>query len=66
MILEGLYCLNDYNFDTIDINMGCPVRKVVKTEEVALLQDTQKAYNVMRAVAEESNVTVSAKLPWLG
>jgi tRNA-dihydrouridine synthase B len=60
---KAVAILNDYNFETIDINMGCPVRKVVKTGGgSALLQDTQKAYEVMRAVAEESKVTVSAKI----
>jgi tRNA-dihydrouridine synthase B len=60
---KAVEILNGYDFDTIDINMGCPVRKVVKTGGgSAILQDTDKVYKVMSAVSREADIPTSAKI----
>ena len=49
--------------DIIDINMGCPVRKVVKTGAgVALMADEELAAGLTAAVADAVNVPVTVKL----
>lgn len=52
-------------FDLIDINMGCPVPKVVKNGDgSALMKDPGKAYDVMKAacdVADSRPVTVKMR-----
>jgi tRNA-dihydrouridine synthase B len=49
--------------DLIDINMGCPVKKVVKTGAGAsLLQDPEKAVAIARAAIEGSGLPVTVKL----
>jgi nifR3 family TIM-barrel protein len=49
--------------DLIDINMGCPVRKVCKTGAGASLLDTpDKAVALARAAAEGSGLPVTVKL----
>lgn len=43
-------------FDVIDINMGCPVPKVVKNGDgSALMKDPNKAYEVMKVACEVAN-----------
>jgi tRNA-dihydrouridine synthase B len=49
--------------DLIDLNMGCPVRKVCKTGAgAALLDDHGRAVAVARAAAEGSGLPVTVKL----
>jgi tRNA-dihydrouridine synthase B len=49
--------------DLIDINMGCPVRKVCKTGAGAsLLEDQDKAVALARAAREGSGLPVTVKL----
>jgi nifR3 family TIM-barrel protein len=49
--------------DLIDLNMGCPVRKVCKTGAgAALLEDPAKAVALARAAREGSGLPVTAKL----
>jgi nifR3 family TIM-barrel protein len=49
--------------DLIDINMGCPVKKVVKTGAGAsLLHDPDKAVALARAAREGSGLPVTVKL----
>ena len=49
--------------DMIDLNMGCPVRKVCKTGAgSALLDDPDKAVAVARAAREGSGLPVTVKL----
>jgi tRNA-dihydrouridine synthase B len=49
--------------DLIDLNMGCPVRKVCKTGAgAALLDDPARAVAVARAAAEGSGLPVTVKL----
>jgi tRNA-dihydrouridine synthase B len=49
--------------DLIDLNMGCPVPKVLKTGSgAALLRDPARAVAVARAAAEGSRLPVTVKL----
>jgi nifR3 family TIM-barrel protein len=49
--------------DLIDLNMGCPVRKVCKTGAgAALLDDPDKAVRIANAAREGSGLPVTAKL----
>jgi nifR3 family TIM-barrel protein len=49
--------------DFIDINMGCPVKKVVRTGAGAsLLEDPDKAVAIARAAVEGSGLPVTVKL----
>ncbi len=50
--------------DIIDINMGCPVKKVLKQEAGSkMLQDPDKIYEMVKAVKEASgDVPVSVKI----
>ncbi|MDQ2676344.1 MAG: tRNA-dihydrouridine synthase, partial [Actinomycetota bacterium] len=49
--------------DLIDINMGCPVKKVLKTGAgAALLEDAELALKVARAAGEGSGLPVTVKL----
>jgi tRNA-dihydrouridine synthase B len=49
--------------DLVDINMGCPVRKVVnRCAGAALLQDVPLIHRIVRAMADVSTVPVTAKI----
>jgi tRNA-dihydrouridine synthase B len=49
--------------DFIDLNMGCPVRKVCKTGAgAALLEDPTKAVAIAKAASEGSGLPVTVKL----
>lgn len=49
--------------DLLDINMGCPVRKVAgRGEGCALMRDPEKAFRVTRAVCEAVQVPVTVKM----
>jgi tRNA-dihydrouridine synthase B len=49
--------------DLVDINMGCPVRKVVnRCAGAALLQDVPLISRIVRAMADASTVPVTAKI----
>ncbi len=58
---------NETNCDFIDINMGCPVNKVVKTGAgSALMKNEDEAVNIVRQVvaAVKKPVTVKMRLGW--
>lgn len=49
--------------DILDINMGCPVRKVLKQGAgSALLQDPDKIYEMVKRIVEVSDIPVSVKI----
>ncbi|MFA6627542.1 MAG: tRNA dihydrouridine synthase DusB [Bacilli bacterium] len=49
--------------DIIDINMGCPVRKVMKQNSGSfLLQDPQAVYDITRAVVNATSLPVTVKI----
>ena len=52
----------DMGFSGIDLNMGCPAKKVVKSEHgVALRKKPELAYRLVEAVANAVNLPVSVK-----
>jgi len=55
--------INNSDFAGIDINMGCPVPKVVKSGEgSALMLYPDKAYDIVRAIKNISRLPVSVKI----
>lgn len=49
--------------DIVDINMGCPVNKVVKNNEgSALMRDLPRAESIVRAVVEAVSIPVTVKM----
>ncbi|OSP60058.1 tRNA dihydrouridine synthase DusB, partial [Enterococcus faecium] len=49
--------------DIIDINMGCPVNKVIKAEAGAKwLLDPEKVYEMVQAVSSAVNIPVTIKM----
>jgi tRNA-dihydrouridine synthase B len=60
---EAAAIVADAGADVIDLNMGCPVRKVCKTGAgAALLEDPDKAVAIARAAGEGSGLPVTVKL----
>ncbi|MFA5135576.1 MAG: tRNA-dihydrouridine synthase family protein [Patescibacteria group bacterium] len=60
-ITAARYC-ESRGFDGIDINMGCPSKKVVKSEHgVALRNKPERAFKLVRAVAQATELPVSVK-----
>lgn len=65
MIVECSYngCASDAAPTAIDINMGCPVPKVVKNGEgSALMKDPELCGRIVRAVSQAVNVPVTVKM----
>lgn len=55
--------VNETNCDIIDINMGCPVKKVFKTGAgSALLMDENKVYNIVKETVAAVKVPVTVKI----
>ncbi len=53
---------DEFDFDGIDINMGCPVKKIVKQGGCsALIGQPQLAAEIIQATKEASNIPVSVK-----
>ncbi|HEY8344602.1 MAG TPA: tRNA dihydrouridine synthase DusB [Bacillota bacterium] len=67
ILAKAVEILQDYPIDLIDLNMGCPVPKVVKNEEgAALLKDLPRAAAIIQAVvaAADRPVTVKMRAGW--
>ena len=55
--------IEDLDFDYIDINMGCTSRKVTsRGEGVSLMNDEQRAYDIVHAVFQAVNIPITVKL----
>lgn len=53
----------EYNVDIIDINMGCPARKIVKNGAgSALMKDLDLAYKIIKSTVEAAEVPVTVKM----
>ncbi len=60
---KAAYLLNKYNPDIIDINMGCPVPKIVGNGSgSALMKDPTRAEEIVRAAVKNSRVPVTVKM----
>lgn len=63
LVLAAKYVEEHSSADMIDINMGCPVNKVIKSGAgSALLKDPDKVYEIVKAVKEAVKLPVSIKI----
>jgi tRNA-dihydrouridine synthase B len=63
VMAEAARMVEDAGADVIDINFGCPVRKVTKTGAGAtLLEDPERACRIVDAVARSVSVPVTIKM----
>ncbi len=67
-MVEGAKILDkESNCDIIDINLGCPVTKIVKSGAGSrLLQEPEKVYDIVKSVVEavDKPVTVKIRTGW--
>ena len=55
--------IRDFPYDILDINMGCPMPKIVNNGEgAALMRDPERAEEIVRACVEESDRPVTVKI----
>lgn len=67
IMAEAAAILSEQPIDIIDINMGCPVRKVIKKGAgAALMKDMRLASKIIRAVRDSSSkpVTIKTRTGW--
>ncbi len=63
MVEAARYIDTQTDCDIIDINMGCPVNKIIKSNAgSALLRDMDKAVEIAKAVVESVSKPVTAKI----
>ncbi len=63
MVQAAVYMDSQTDCDIIDINMGCPVRKVVRNNGgSALMKEPQHAYEMVKAIREAINKPLTVKL----
>src|SRR2546421_1986932 len=63
VMAEAARMVEDAGADLVDVNFGCPVKKVTKTGAGAtLLEDPERACAVVSAVAEAVSVPVTVKM----
>ena len=63
MVKASKIVIDTHNADILDINMGCPVKKVLKQEAGSfLLKDPNKIYEMVRRIVEISDIPVSVKI----
>ena len=63
VMAEAARMVEDAGADIVDINFGCPVRKVTKTGAGAtLLEEPERACRIVGAVAEAVDVPVTVKM----
>src|SRR5262245_6667425 len=63
LMAEAARMVEEAGADIVDINFGCPVRKVTKTGAGAtLLDDPEQACRIVGAVADAVSVPVSVKM----
>src|SRR5436309_9667806 len=63
LMAEAARMVEDAGADLVDVNFGCPVRKVTKTGAGAtLLEDPERACGIVSAVAQAVSVPVTVKM----
>ena len=63
IMAEAARMVEDAGADIVDLNFGCPVRKVTKTGAGAtLIEDPDRAAGIVAAVAEAVDVPVTVKM----
>src|SRR5204863_9083456 len=63
VMAEAARMVEDAGADLVDVNFGCPVKKVTKTGAGAtLLEDPERACGIVSAVAQAVSVPVTVKM----
>ena len=63
ILFEAAQMASSLGADLVDINMGCPVRKVVKTGAgAALLRDPGRVRSILQAVRRGTSLPLTVKL----
>jgi len=63
IMLESAKIMCNIGADIIDINMGCPVKKIVKNEAgAALMKDPERAKEIIKTLVDNLNVPVTLKI----
>jgi nifR3 family TIM-barrel protein len=63
ILFEAAQMATDFGADLIDINMGCPVRKVVKTGAgAALLREPDLVRHILQAIRKATSLPMTIKL----
>lgn len=63
MVEAAKYIEENTDCDIIDINMGCPVTKIIKSNSgSALMKDIDKAVSIAKAVVDAVSLPVSVKI----
>ncbi len=63
VLCEAVQMAADTGADLIDINMGCPVRKVVKTGAgAALLKEPERVRHILQAIRKATSLPLTIKL----
>lgn len=63
MVKAAVFMDQNTSCDIIDINMGCPVRKVVNTGAgSAMMKEPQHSYEVVKAIVDSVNKPVTVKM----
>lgn len=62
-LAEAARRIEEVGADAVDVNMGCPMKKVVRTGRgAALLQNPPKIERIMRAMSDAVSIPVTAKI----
>jgi tRNA-dihydrouridine synthase B len=62
VMAEAAKMVEDHGFDAVDINLGCPAKKVVKCGGSGLLRDLELLGEIFRAVREAVRIPLTIKL----
>src|SRR5579863_4651218 len=62
VMAEAAKMVEDHGFDAVDINLGCPAKKVVKCGGSGLLRDLQLLGEIFRAVRAAVRIPLTIKL----
>ena len=62
VMAEAAKMVEDHGFDAVDINLGCPAKKVVKCGGSGLLRDLELLGEIFRAVRSAVRIPLTIKL----
>ncbi len=62
-ILKGFLKIKDGDYDIIDLNCGCSIKKILKSDAgAALLKDPEKIYRIIKILKNSTDRPVSLKI----
>src|SRR5579862_2374785 len=61
-LAEGARVVEELGFDIVDINLGCPAKKVVKCGGSGLLRDLKELERILRAVRAAVRIPLTIKI----